>query len=169
MSAVLTGCILPPDGKRGEQSLGPYPPQVDLAQVFPRKPRLRFDVNDSDCESIELVASGIIDRDSAQLLFRWVANNNLENTILMEEESVADEPGAPLRARERIDLSDAFGVLSQGGAGVLSLFITDSPEWLDPNPVPSGESADLSQIPAVQDEATVVEVRWTFEFVELGG
>lgn len=156
--ATSMGCILPPDGKSAGTSLGPYPPHVDLAQVFPRKAKLRFHPS---CDNQALDVMGISDPDSDLLLFRWVANNGLENTVLIQDESQVT--GRPVN--ERIDHRDTFGPLADGGTGVISLFITDAPVWEDPNPEPAGgESADLSKIPAGSEDASVVEIRWTFEY-----
>jgi hypothetical protein len=164
----VEGCLLPPSS--GEDLIGPYPPKVDLTKLFPRKPKNRLDP--SQCQqSLRVEISDVVDLDTNTLLFRWVANNAVESTIFIDDDESSQTPGDPHASNVQLFHDAAFEPPANGTrTGVLSLFITDAPAWADPNPVvPRGESDDLSAVAPDENGSvtafTVLEVRWTFEYV----
>ncbi|MCA9554439.1 MAG: hypothetical protein KC933_30675 [Myxococcales bacterium] len=168
-------CLLPADDVVVVSPVGASPPQVDLRSLDPREGRL--EISRTDCRTFEVKVGAIWDEDDETLLFRWVANNDLHSTRQLRQERI----GAPLGERrpstalvdpqrffpEEWDLTDPSRPDSAPTAlGILSLFITDAPEWQDPMPDLSGNQAqDLSLIVSPETDGgespySVVEVRW---------
>lgn len=173
MLPLASSCLLPPDGSSTD-ILGPYAPQVDLRNVFPRNPLNTLDPNRCASENNEVLrveVEGVVDLDTTGLLFRWVANNRLPNTKLLDDEESNQATGMPHSSRLFLDHVADFEPDPTEGAkttGVLSLFITDAPSWAEPEPrIPRGEAGDLSELaPDLEnaDQYSVVELRWTFEY-----
>lgn len=165
MLVVAPSCLLPPDGS-SSGILGPYAPEVDLQEIYPRSAQTLFDV---DCAGLTLEANAIVDLDSEQLLFRWVANNGADDTKWIDDEISVRDPGEIHQTVQPIDHEADL----QLKTGVVSLLITDAPGWEIERPnVPPGEPADLSGIVESDPDnpdATfhLTEVRWTFKY-EMG-
>ncbi len=167
-SMSLSGCVIPPDGLTPEVP-GPYPPKIDLTQLIPSAPKTRVDLNCD--EQYVLKADNVVDLDSDRLLFRWVANNDFDNTKWLGEQISEREPGKPHESVQpfehgvdlRFDPND-LGIVFF--SGVVSLFVTDAPEWAEPiSGGTPGEKRNLGRIDDGGGLWSVVEARWTFEYV----
>jgi hypothetical protein len=168
MGAASSACLWPAEYK-GDEEPGPYPPQIDRETLVPKAAKTQLGTM---CSSLQLAAD-ITDRDSPILNFRWVANNGVDNTTWLEDDDSTRDPGEAHRASLRFQHADFdFEPTVPSFTGVVSLFVTDAPAeaWtVDPNDVPPGESRDMGRIDDSSGRVSVVEVRWTFEYlIELG-
>lgn len=166
MFACSPSCLLPPEGRHPLDDLNP-PPQVDLEALRPLTPIT--DVGRA-CTSFRVEAAGIVDQNDGRLLLRWVANNRLPSVRHIQDLVSETAPGVPRNAVLRVDPVADFPEqhdqsATRPSSGVLSLFITDAPDWADPEPDTSGGQAqDLGSIeqPVDGPRAEVIELRWTF-------
>jgi hypothetical protein len=177
VSSLSSACLLPPEAEITLADLN-YPPEYDLRSISPVGSRL--DVNPLDCTSFPVEVGAIWDKDDATLLLRWVANNNRPNTQEIEppDRSVA-EPGEARSAFTRVAANqhfvDEFTLAASPErpttVGILSLFITDAPQWQveDANNA-ERRTLDLSRVTddlgvdAGVSPYGVVEVRWSVVF-----
>lgn len=167
------GCIAPVEAPLSVANLN-YPPEYDLTSVEPREGRL--DVNPS-CPVFRVEVGRIWDKNDTQLLFRWVANNERANTRIVrgtDRSGAAAGQARPSFARvaPATDFASELLLAEDPGAtavGVLSLFVTDAPEWAVPDEAfdnAEQKAVDLSRV--VDDGSdggppaySVVEVRWS--------
>jgi hypothetical protein len=167
-SLELLGCLLPPERAQGPGEVN-FGPEVELARLRPGQPLLTVN---RDCRSINVEAGEVLDPDDSRLLFRWVANNSVQGTSLILDQVSDGEPATARSARWRIIPQDDFPEQwrrseTVESAGVLSLFVTDAPAWLEVEPDTSSRAPqDLGRVPAPASgpNDVVVEVRWTFIF-----
>ncbi len=163
------GCLIPPDGK-GNDLLGPYPPQVDLSKLFPRSAKTQLYTKCTRSLNLEATVS---DLDSEHLLFRWVANNGVDNTKWLDDDDNTKPPGTPHVVIQALEHSLDFGFDPEVVGfftGVVSLFVTDAPEWAVSRDVEPGERKNLGVIDNSSEQFSLIEVRWTFEYLqELNG
>lgn len=173
MFCSTQACLLPAE-PMSTSVAGASPPQVDLRSLDPREGRIEIA---RSCSSFVVEAGAIWDEDDETLLFRWVANNGLPFTREVRPPDRTSAPlGEPRPSVARIDpqfhFPEEFRITdptredsAPTGLGILSLFITDAPEWLDPRPdLSSNQAQDLSliEVPDTDGEVpySVVEVRW---------
>ena len=129
-ASSVAACLVPPDGEF--LPFPSFPPEVDFGSLRP-VPRLVF-IGD-EC-NFDVEVNRIIDPDSQVLRIRWVLNNNIPGTRLLEEGILPPlPPGTPQSATEDFgpnDLDDNDdGVLEVGDLPLLSFFVTDAPGWRD--------------------------------------
>lgn len=171
MSTLTTGCILPAEGQLTQADLN-FPPEYDLRSLSPADSRL--DVNPTTCSVFKVEVGRIWDRDDELLLFRWVANNARANTRVLRTETSSFDVGRARPTETRVfpvsDFASEVRLAEEPGGtgvGVLSLFITDAPEWADEAvDNPDQKALDLSRV--VDDGSdggppaySVIEVRWS--------
>lgn len=160
-------CLLPPEG---ETDIPPFPPEVDFNEVLPREPLLRLRL---DCLALT-PSVRLLDRDSRELRLRWVVNNNLPGTRLLQEDVFLVDPGVPRNEEWRVtvalDLGPGGAPPQLGDVAILSFFVTDAPDWVEAAPEPGArppdEQLNLGRIP--EGAGSAVEVRWSFVFSEVG-
>lgn len=177
MGSLNTACLVPPELDSAVEALK-YPPQYDLRSISP--PGSRLDVNPFDCTSFPVDVGAIWDNDDDVLLFRWVANNGRSNTQVVRPTDRSSAPaGEPTRAFALVapqrHFFNEFTLATSGErpttVGMLSLFITDAPEWaLEDVDNADRKTLDLSRIQAdgtLDGGAvpySVIEVRWSVVF-----
>lgn len=173
LSVFSAGCIAPVEAPLSVANLN-YPPEYDLRSVTPREGRL--DVNPS-CPVFRVEVGRIWDKNDSQLLFRWVANNDRANTRIVRgtDRSAADPgQGRPSFARvaPATDFASELRLAEDPGAtavGVLSLFITDAPDWQTADEDFDNAEQKALDLSGVIDDGSdggppaysVVEVRWS--------
>ena len=175
LMSTTQACLLPADQVVTIGPSGATPPEVDLRSLDPREGRIEIA---RACSSFVVEAGAIWDEDDEALLLRWVANNGLPFTREVRGSERTSAPlGEPRPSVARIDpqfhfpeefrITDPVRVdAAPTGLGILSLFVTDAPEWQDPKPDLAGSQAvDLSLITAPGADGgelpySVVEVRW---------
>lgn len=165
-----TACILPPE--RLPPPAPPFPPRVEVGSLRPIEALLRTRPN---CGLIQMEVNDIVDFDTRRLLTRWVVNNNLPSTTLLEEEELPLlEPGTPQKASWRLSVEDDLDVdgvegIENGETVLLSFFVTDAPRYSARAPEPGAGGGQALDLGAIEPEAGAsVEVRWTFVFSPLG-
>lgn len=162
---LLGGCLVPPGEL--EAPTPPFGPSIDASRLVPLERRLRLQLNDP-CPPFFVKVPSIVDHDTRGLRYRWVVNNNLPGTTLIDEDELPDlDPGTPLSARLRLNPQSDLDVTGSGlgpsDVPILSFFVTDAPSFereagiSDPD-----QSDDLGLVPPGSGQ--VAEVTWTFTF-----
>lgn len=176
------GCLAPPRGEPIESSRGPVidrnvvinAPSFDVTIRAGTLETNLDDVLDGNCPSQIFSLEGVVDRDSEQLLFRWVANNGLEGAAVLDEgddRRAPDNPEEPFDYEHTLVLPGPYddamrrAAFREGGGvtvAFLDLFITDASSWSAPAGSPPADN-DFTRIPADGD-ASVAGVSWTITF-----
>ena len=176
------GCLAPPRGEPIQSSRGPV---VDRNRVI-NAPSFSItiragtletnldDVLERPCLSQIFSLDGVLDRDSDQLLYRWVANNGLDAAAVLDE---GDERRAPEDPEEPFDFAHTLllpgpyenamrrAAFREGGGNTVAfidLFITDATSWSAPAASPPPDN-DFARIPDDSD-GSVAGVSWTITF-----
>jgi hypothetical protein len=176
------GCLVPPRGEPIESSRGPV---IDRSRVI-NAPSFSVtiragtletnldDVLEDNCVSQIFSLEGVLDRDSDQLLFRWVANNGLEGAAVLDEgdeRRAPDDPEEPFDFEHTLLLPGPYeddmrrAAFREGGGNVvafLDLFITDASSWSAPAASPPPDN-DFARIPSGGD-GSVAGISWTITF-----
>lgn len=178
LASFTTACVVPPERNAQEADLN-APPEYDLRSARPPAGRIDMPTDQVNCQILRVGVDSIVDDNDDLLRFRWVANNDRPNTRIVLDVQSQSDPGVPRGAEVRVvpstDFSDEW-LLGQEpggtGVGILSLFITDAPEWqvrsVDPQ---NTDAIDLSR---PTDDGSdggppaygVIEVRWAVVFRE---
>ncbi len=164
LGCMLGACILPPEGIEPATEIN-RPPLLLLEAQRPAP--LEF-INLGECDLFRAEAE-VVDLDDATLRFRWVANDGLPGTNLLDADARSATPGAIIRLSQRVVPPSDFNVPRDASQvpAILSLFVTDATLWADedPDPYDPNVAANLGLIPESQRAtAFVVEARWALVF-----
>jgi len=185
-----TACLAPPEGQSLEADRGPI---IDLNRISRcpspviviRAGELNQGLDQpliGNCPTQAFTVSGVIDRDSDRLLFRWVANNGSEDPNIPPEIPSQFAEGEERRDPSNRDEPFSFGLqqtfpgpfeaqmklaaFSEGQSrrdARLTLFVTDAPVWsFEADEVPPDN--DFSRIP--EGTGSVQGLEWTLVFEE---
>jgi hypothetical protein len=181
MSALAifgASCVLPPDGQIATPTH--YPPEIDLEELSPTLPFQVVPVNLPGPGPLECVftarANRVIDRDSASIRSRWVADNLRMGLVNFIDGQVLTTGTAPLAIQQRIVPNNDFVPPVVDDIHSLSLFVTDASDWEVSDPDARNgtfNGTDLGRIKTIVNDAGeaadhVIEVRWVFKFKMMG-
>lgn len=179
---LSSACILPPEGD--PRQVFNAPPEIDLQSLSPSASRVNVDIA---C-NVFVVSARVRDQDDERLAFRWVANNNLIGAQCLSAPTRPNIIGA--FQEEDLFISTNFFLNEVGqftnpnapaspSAGVLSLFVTDAfsgigdsiePAWNEPRcDREVRDNTDFGVLSSEGEGKSVVEVRWTLNFVNNPG
>jgi len=179
---ALGGCLVPPSGQDIEFSRGPlldrnavqYSPRIAVTIRAGTLETSLDDILDGFCSSQIFSLDGVVDRDSDLLLFRWVANNGLEDAAVLDEgddRRDPDDPDEPFDFQHTLLFPGPYeremrrAAFREGGGttrGFLTLFVTDATSWRNAADNPPADN-DFSRIPE-RSEGSVVAFDWALTF-----
>ncbi len=171
LGGLTTSCLLPPDRDRTEARVNTAP-ELDLSTIDP--PQLILEVP-YDCRRFR-VRANVIDKNDTDLLFRLVAFDGTRQRESDAGSITVDEAGEPGIIRGRVTPGSDYPLLvekadvsvdteAEAQIGVLSLFVTDAPQWLVPPDEVDVTESGLGEIVNPDVEGfppySVTELRWT--------
>ncbi|MEQ9496387.1 MAG: hypothetical protein RIT81_06000 [Deltaproteobacteria bacterium] len=171
LGGLTTACLLPPDRDRTEARVNTAP-ELDLPTIDP--PQLILEVP-YDCRRFR-VRANVIDKNDTDLLFRLVAFDGTRQRESDGGSITVDEAGEPGIIRGRVTPGSDYPLLvekadvsvdteAEAQIGVLSLFVTDAPQWLVPPDEVDVTESGLGEIVNPDVEGfppySVTELRWT--------
>ena len=162
-------CLIPPDGTLVPEVRN-HPPEIELSSIRPQKPlsEVSDPRNYSDCPSIRLEAE-VFDPDGDPLRVRFVSDNHIDNLVSSISETIYPATSTPYTVFDFLLPGVSIRGLEAQDTHVISMFVTDAPEFL----VPNEETSNYAEIESDPngdgvDDYHLIEHRWTFRFVDSG-
>ncbi|MEQ8272166.1 MAG: hypothetical protein RMA76_23380 [Deltaproteobacteria bacterium] len=171
VGSLTSACLIPPDRVLIEERVNSAP-ELDLPTIDP--PQLILEVP-YDCRRFR-VRANVIDKNDTDLMYRLVAFDGTRQRESDAGSITVDEAGEPGIIRGRVTPGSDYPLLvekadvsvntdAEAQIGVLSLFVTDAPQWLVPPDEVDVTESGLGEIVNPEVEGfppySVTEVRWT--------
>ncbi len=185
---TITACVLPAD-ELTDGSVRNFAPRLDLDTAEPAAAVSPVDIDDCDVIPVQILAR---DPDDSTLLLRWVVRDE-DDTRFLTDSIETDVPDSVQRLANTIPVSatefqsqrDAVGGPAGNRTAVVTVYLTDAPEWAisnpnipnqgqrvpdTPGPYPAG--FNLGAIASSEENGgfvfSVVSYSWAFEFNDRG-